>query len=320
MKILSICVALFGVLALVVAEEFSDLSGAGLGITALLCALATWRSVSLSSFLKIFVGIFSIETIVFGICVLAAEANMWPAAYTDYKLPVTLPITVAIFSILVYLIAQTKVVRQMTRIADLYFDTEDAGQARIWPLPAFTSLERRIAVAMVVFLVLVNQAQVGINVRLSFFNRDWFNAIQNKDRPRSGNLCCSSSRPGRSSMSRAPSSNSSCSRCWSSAGGAGSPSHFVTRWLGGHTHYRMSLIGSRGRQPGPAHLRGRESLHRRRQRGQRCQRRDLHLFDPVDLDPVLAGFLRGRAVGPVGRTSRCRAPTSTSRASCSGSP
>jgi putative ATP-binding cassette transporter len=103
MKILSICVALFGVLALVV-----DLSGAGLGVTALLCALATWRSVSLSSFLKIFVGIFSIETIVFGLCVLAAEANMWPAAYADYKLPVTLPITVAIFSILVYLIAQTK--------------------------------------------------------------------------------------------------------------------------------------------------------------------------------------------------------------------
>ena len=35
---------------------------------------------------------------------------------------------------------------------------------------------------MVVFLVLINQAQVGITVRLSFFNRDWFNAIQNEGR------------------------------------------------------------------------------------------------------------------------------------------
>ena len=51
----------------------------------------------------------------FGLCVLAAEASLWPAAYADYKLPVTLPITVAIFSILVYLVAQTKVVRQMMR-------------------------------------------------------------------------------------------------------------------------------------------------------------------------------------------------------------
>jgi hypothetical protein len=32
-----------------------------------------------------------------------------------------------------------------------------------------------------VALVVINQLQVAINVRLSFFNRDWFNAIQNKD-------------------------------------------------------------------------------------------------------------------------------------------
>ncbi len=106
---------------------------------------------------------------------------MWPAAYAEYKLPVTLPITVAIFAILVYLVAQTKVVGQMMKIADRYFDTAERGQARIWPLPAFGALERHVAVAMVVFLVLINQAQVGISVRLSFFNRDWFNAIQNKD-------------------------------------------------------------------------------------------------------------------------------------------
>src|SRR4029079_9175617 len=32
-----------------------------------------------------------------------------------------------------------------------------------------------------VSLVLINQLQVAINVRLSFFNRDWFNAIQEKN-------------------------------------------------------------------------------------------------------------------------------------------
>ena len=49
---------------------------------------------------------------------------------------------------------------------------------------------------MVVFLVLVNQLQVGINVKLNFFNRDWFNAIQNKDETAFWNCCCSYSRPG----------------------------------------------------------------------------------------------------------------------------
>jgi len=88
-----------------------------------------WRSSTLSSFLKIFIWIFSVETIVFGLCVLAADVSMWPAAYAEYKLPVTLPITVAIFSILVYLVAQTKVVGQMMKIADRYFDTGERGQA-----------------------------------------------------------------------------------------------------------------------------------------------------------------------------------------------
>ena len=73
-------------------------------------------------------------------------------------------------------------VRQIMRIADRYFNAEEAGRARVWPFRPFTSLERRIGVAMVGFLVLINQAQVGnIIVRLNFFNRDLFNAIQNHD-------------------------------------------------------------------------------------------------------------------------------------------
>ena len=41
--------------------------------------------------------------------------------------------------------------------------------------------ESRLATIALVSLVLINQLQVGINVRLSFFNRDWFNAIQEKN-------------------------------------------------------------------------------------------------------------------------------------------
>jgi vitamin B12/bleomycin/antimicrobial peptide transport system ATP-binding/permease protein len=152
-----------------------------LGGTTLVCAYTTFRSSAISSFLKIFVGIFSIETIVFGLAVLAGRAGLWLAAYADYMVPDSLPLTVAIFSILVYLVAQLDTVRQVTRIADRYFDADERGQARIWPLRPFTALERRIAVAMVVFLVVLNQTEVGITVRLNFFNRDWFDAIQSRD-------------------------------------------------------------------------------------------------------------------------------------------
>jgi vitamin B12/bleomycin/antimicrobial peptide transport system ATP-binding/permease protein len=249
MKTLSICVAVFGLLALGVGAKYGDLASVGLGVTSVLSAAAVWRSSTLSSFLKIFIWIFSLETIVFGLCVLAADASMWPTAYAQYKLPVTLPITVAIFAILVYLVAQTKVVRQMMRIADRYFDTTDPGQARIGPLPAFRALERHIAVAMVVFLVLINQAQVGINVRLSFFNRDWFNAIQNKDASSFWQLLLLVFLPWAFVYVASALIEFFVQSMLVIRWRRWLTEYYVERWLGGHTHYRMSLTGSKADNP-----------------------------------------------------------------------
>ena len=118
MKQLSVGVALFGLLALVLAATMQDAWTAGLGVAVLLCAFTTYRSAGISSFLKIFVSIFSIETIVFGLTVLAARGGLWPQVYEDYELPESLPLSVAIFSIAVYVVAQADVVRQITRIAE----------------------------------------------------------------------------------------------------------------------------------------------------------------------------------------------------------
>ena len=84
MKPLSVTLVLFGVLALLQPARQLDLPGALLGVVVLLCAATTFRSKAISTFLKIFVGIFSTETIVFGLAVLAGRAGLWPADYTDY--------------------------------------------------------------------------------------------------------------------------------------------------------------------------------------------------------------------------------------------
>jgi hypothetical protein len=84
MKPLSISLVLFGLLALVRPAHQLDLPGAVLGIVILLCAATTFCSSGISSFLKIFVGIFSAETIVFGLAVLAGRAGLWPASYAEY--------------------------------------------------------------------------------------------------------------------------------------------------------------------------------------------------------------------------------------------
>jgi putative ATP-binding cassette transporter len=249
MKPLSFSVALFGVLAFVLAATSKDIAVAVLGAAALLCAFTTFHSTAMSSFLKIFVAIFSTETIVFGLAVLASRAGLWPAAYGEYLPPESLPLTVAIFSILVYVVARARVVRQITRIADRYFDASERAEARIWPFRSFTAMEWRIAAAMVVFLVLVNQAQVGVTVRLSFFNRDWFNAIQNRDAATFWQQLLFVFTPWAfvyvASLVVEFFVQSMLVIRWR----RWLTDHFVARWLAGHTHYRISLVGAQADNP-----------------------------------------------------------------------
>ncbi len=85
------------------------------------------------------------------------------------------------FSILVYAVTWFSAVAQIMRIADRYFEATDIGRVRAFSLRTIRMPERYIAVTMIVFLVLVSQAEVGIALRLNFFNRDFFDAIQKLD-------------------------------------------------------------------------------------------------------------------------------------------
>ena len=249
MKPLAAAVGLFAVLALAVGLAQGDAVTIVLGVTALVCAVTTFRSSSTSSFLAMFVGIFSAETVVFGLVVLAGRLGLWPTDAADYLPPESLPLTVAIFSILVHLVSRLAPVRQITRIADRYFDAPGEATAGLGPLGRFTAGERTLAIAMVVFVVLLNQAQVGIDVRLTFFNRDWFNAIQNRDAAAFWQQLLLVFTP------------------WAVVYVASIVIEFyvksvlvirwrrwltddlITRWLARHAHYRMSLAGTPADNP-----------------------------------------------------------------------
>jgi vitamin B12/bleomycin/antimicrobial peptide transport system ATP-binding/permease protein len=249
MKPLSLVVGLFGVLALVVAATVGDPTTAVLGATSLLCALTTFNASAISSFLRIFVAIFSTETIVFGLAVLAGQTGLWPEDYAEYMLPISLPLTVAIFSILVDLVARLRVIRQITRVADRFFDATDATTARIWPFPWFASTERTIATAMVVFLVLINQAQVGIQVRLTFFNRDWFNAIQNRDAASFWHQLLFVFTPWAFIFIASAVVEFFTQSMLVIRWRRWLTDHFISRWLAGHAHYRISLAGVQADNP-----------------------------------------------------------------------
>ena len=153
----------------------------GIGAIGMMLGLTTFRSLLISPFLRVFSTIFAAEYVVTGLAYVLVRTNWWPLSLSEAAPPASLPATLGIFGLLVHLISFIPVVRQITRLADPYFITNDRRDLQLGGLGAHHVTEGRLASSLIIALVVINQLQVGINIRLSFFNRDWFNAIQNKD-------------------------------------------------------------------------------------------------------------------------------------------
>lgn len=181
MQPLSLAVAAFALIELVAGQWRGDVSVMGLGAVGLLLAYATWRSSAIATFLKIFIAIFAVEYIVFGLAYLLARLGLWPAAWLALAPPVSLAATVAVFGLLIYAIWFVPVIRRIAQLASPFFESEETTQAKLWPFGAYRIKLGHLGILLFAFLVVINQVQVGISLRLSFFNRDFFNAIQEKD-------------------------------------------------------------------------------------------------------------------------------------------
>jgi vitamin B12/bleomycin/antimicrobial peptide transport system ATP-binding/permease protein len=175
----AIAAAIMGAAALLSGLIGGDRNALILGIVGAGLAWSAYRGNVISPFLRVFLVIFSAEFTLTALCYLLAKNGFWPEALQAIAIPSELPLTVGLFGILVYAISFIPVIRTITGLADPYFAVTNTKEQTL-PLIGHI-LERRLAWGLVIALVVINQLQVGISVRLSFFNRDWFNAIQNKD-------------------------------------------------------------------------------------------------------------------------------------------
>jgi len=175
---LTVALAVFTGLTLIVGLHTQDPQTLLLAATALASAYVVWKSGGASSYLKIFIATFSVEAIVFGIPWLLRVEEKWPDAWADYGIPASVPITFAGFSILAFSLGHFAVVRRMMRITDLYFDCQDHCEARLLRFGALRVRERAVGAAMIVALIITHQILVGINVRFTFYYRDMTNALQ----------------------------------------------------------------------------------------------------------------------------------------------
>jgi putative ATP-binding cassette transporter len=249
MKVLALVVAIFALAALIIGVRSPDGGTLFLAAASFACAATTWRASRMSVFLRIFDAIFAVETIVFGVIYLADKLGLWPESSADYLPPDSLAVTVALFGTLIYLLSYIPVVRKMTDIADPYFLETAPTVARIWPLPRFTIASNRLAGAMLVFLIVINQAQVAMDVRLSFFSRDFYNAMQAKDQPEFWRQLVFVFLPWATILVTSfvvefvvTSTFVIRWRRWLSA-------RYIGRWLGGGAHYRMALAGAPADNP-----------------------------------------------------------------------
>jgi hypothetical protein len=173
---LSIGVAIAAAIALVASITKGGVDVLGLaadptllsiGAVGLMLALTTFRSPLISPFLRVFSTIFAVEYVVTGLAYLAVQADWWPSSFLESAPPASIPTAVAIFGLLVHLISFIPVIRQITRLADPYFMTNDRGDLQIGGFGARHVTERRFASSLIVAIVVINQLQVAINVSAS---------------------------------------------------------------------------------------------------------------------------------------------------------
>ncbi len=172
---------LFAVLALGVGIYERDGMTIGLAVAAALGAAASWLSVRLPTFLKIMAELFTVETVAFGLISLAEVTHAWPAFLANYAPPRYLPVATALFVVALALLSLVPFVQRMMRIADPFF--EATTPISLNPLLIGRRLMRQDVYGRlcVFFLIIINQFQVFLGVRLNYFQMAFGNAIQVAD-------------------------------------------------------------------------------------------------------------------------------------------
>ena len=184
MKLLAIAVAVFGVLEIGVGFYGGHAVVYLLAAFTLLAAVTTSRSRNVSIFLQILITFFSVEAIGLGACVCVSALGLWPPPLEVVRIPSTVAMTVALFSIICYLTSFIPVARKTLTITDRYFRAESIADFSLGFGRRVRMKERHLAASAIMFIVLLNQLEVWFSVLMSFASSDISNALQTYDSTR----------------------------------------------------------------------------------------------------------------------------------------
>ena len=177
----TLILAAFAVLAFVVGFFHSDTMTILFGVASAVGAFLSRPKIPLSTFLRVMAELFAVETVLFGLADIARLLGLWPESLQEYAVARYLPLATAMFVIVLTLIYRIPLVRKMMTIADPFFEARTPISIRPPLTRGFTLIQALYARGTVMALILINQFQVALGVRLNFFQNDFGNAIQVPD-------------------------------------------------------------------------------------------------------------------------------------------
>lgn len=179
----SLALAVAAISLLAAALNLAGLSGAVpiyVAVSGLLLAGAMLVTPGIGAYLRFFVVFYGAGYL---LLIAAALLSGLPGLNWLQKIPPLTAFTAAAFGILAILVARLPLTRRVFAIADPYFESTDRGGLKLWPIPHVQAPERWIAFVLLGIIIVINLAQVGITVRLNQWNREFYDAIQNKNQP-----------------------------------------------------------------------------------------------------------------------------------------
>ena len=183
MKLLGIIVAVVSVLTACVAIASDHPILLLLAAFSLIAAFTTYRSIGISTFLQVLITFFSIETALLSFAVYASAFDLWPASFESVRIPSTVVMTVALFSISCYLTSFIPVARKTLAITDRYFRAENSVRIPLGFGLGIATRERTLAAGAIMFIILLNQVEVYFSVVISFASKSISDALQSYNAP-----------------------------------------------------------------------------------------------------------------------------------------
>lgn len=201
------------------------------------------------TFLRIFLVMLSVTHLVLVLLILGAAGGLITGDYTGYVPPPSSALGATAFAAIIYGLSYVPVVRTICRITDRYLESQADSLIHIPFIGQVRAREGVIGTSIVAILIALNLAQVALNVRLSFFSRDMFNALEAKDAVAFWYQLFVIFTPLAAVFVAAALTEVLLQNVLMIRWRAFLNTYYVGQWLGDGTHYRMQLLGRSADNP-----------------------------------------------------------------------